>query len=133
LTQELYQHDVEGPGVIFERLERQQRIGFRDIGTGNESWIYLDTNPNSVSIGTEGKAFMRLPTAISSIKPMVPVFQGIRGMIPISGLSMRAFERVCSNENILPPMAAEAQGEERGVHRLWTPVHMDHAKSHTSK
>jgi hypothetical protein len=46
---------VEGSRAILGTLETQQRIEFRDIVIEDESWIYLDTNPNSIWIGAGEK------------------------------------------------------------------------------
>jgi hypothetical protein len=40
----LRQKHVDGSWTLLETLETQQQIGFRDIVTGDESWIYLDMN-----------------------------------------------------------------------------------------
>jgi hypothetical protein len=46
-AQKLRRKHVEGSRAILEILEIQQ-IEFQDIMTGDESWISLDTNPNSL-------------------------------------------------------------------------------------
>jgi hypothetical protein len=51
-------------------LEAQQRIGFRDILTGDESWIYLNMTPNSIWIGAEEIPPTRSRTTIASTKAM---------------------------------------------------------------
>jgi hypothetical protein len=55
LTERLRQKRVDGSCILLETLEAQQRIGFREIVTGDESWIYLDTNPDSIWIGAKKK------------------------------------------------------------------------------
>jgi hypothetical protein len=48
LTDELRQKRIEGARTLLNVLEAQQRIEFRDIKTGDESWIYLNMAPNSI-------------------------------------------------------------------------------------
>jgi hypothetical protein len=50
LTDKLRQTRIEGARTLLNVLEAQQRIGFRDIITGDESWIYLNMTPNSIWI-----------------------------------------------------------------------------------
>jgi hypothetical protein len=46
---------VQRPRAFLGTLEKQQQIEFRDIVTGDEGCIYLDTNPNSIWIDAEEK------------------------------------------------------------------------------
>jgi hypothetical protein len=48
LTEELRQKWIDGVRTLLDALEAQQRIEFRDIVTGDESWIYLHMSPNSI-------------------------------------------------------------------------------------
>jgi hypothetical protein len=58
LTDELRPKRIEGSRALFERLEAQQQIGFCDIVTGDESWVYLDMVLNSIWIGAEETALL---------------------------------------------------------------------------
>jgi hypothetical protein len=78
LTEELRQKRVNGVRALLDTLEVQQRIGFHDIITGDESWFYLDVAPNSIWIGTEEAAPTRPRKTITSTKAMLAVFWGIR-------------------------------------------------------
>jgi hypothetical protein len=115
-------------------LEAQQRIGFRDIITGDESWIYLDMTSNSIWIEAEEILPTRPRTTIASTKVMLTVFWGIRGVRPINWLPHGAsFNGAYFDENILQPMASELHAGEEKKHCLWPLVHMDNARPHTSK
>jgi hypothetical protein len=48
LTEELRQKRVDGARTLLDALEVQHRIGFHDIVTGDESWIYLHMVPTSI-------------------------------------------------------------------------------------
>jgi hypothetical protein len=48
LTEELRWKRVDGASTLLDALEAEQRIEFRDIVTGDESWIYLHMSPNSI-------------------------------------------------------------------------------------
>jgi hypothetical protein len=52
-TEEHPQKRVDGARTILDTLEAQQRIGFREIVTGDESWIYLQIRLDSIWIGLE--------------------------------------------------------------------------------
>jgi hypothetical protein len=56
LAQELCQKRFERSQSFLETLEVQQRIEFRDLVTGNESWINLDMTPDLIWIGAEEKS-----------------------------------------------------------------------------
>jgi hypothetical protein len=75
LTQELHQKCIEGLRVFLETVEAQQRIGFQDIVTGDESRIYLDTNPNFVWIEAVIKVPTRSCTMVTSSKQSSPYFR----------------------------------------------------------
>jgi hypothetical protein len=53
VTDELREKRIEGARTLVNVLESQKRIGFRDIITGDESWIYLNMTLNSIWIGAE--------------------------------------------------------------------------------
>jgi hypothetical protein len=80
LTEFLCQKWVDGSRTLLDALEAQQRIKFRDIVTDDESWIYLHMSPNSIWIGVEETAPTRPKRTIPSIKAMLIVFWGIRGV-----------------------------------------------------
>jgi hypothetical protein len=71
-------------------LEVQQRIGFRDIITGDESWFYLDVAPNSSWTGAEEAAPTPPRTTIASTKTMLAVFWGIRCTTLVDWLAQNA-------------------------------------------
>jgi hypothetical protein len=81
----LRQKCIEGSRVLPETLETYQRIKLRDIVIGDENWIYLDTNPNLISIDAE-KVPTRSRTTISSTKAMLAVFWDIRCVIRVNWL-----------------------------------------------
>jgi hypothetical protein len=76
LTEEPRRKRVDGARTLLGALEAQQRIGFRDTITGDESWIYLHISPNSIWIGAEETALTRSSTTIVSTNAMLTVFGG---------------------------------------------------------
>jgi hypothetical protein len=80
LTEELRQKRVDGARTLLDALEAQQRIGFRDVIAGDESWIYLHISVNSIWIGAEETSLTRPRTTIAWTKAMLPVFWGIHGV-----------------------------------------------------
>jgi hypothetical protein len=74
LTEEHHQKRVDRTRTLLDALESQQRIGFRDIVTGDESWIYLHMNPNSFWTGADKIAPTRARTTMASTKEMLTVF-----------------------------------------------------------
>jgi histone-lysine N-methyltransferase SETMAR len=134
LTHELRQKRIEGARTLLNVLEGQQRIGFRDIITGDESWIYLNMTPNSIWIRAKEIPPIRPRTTIASTKAMLTVFWGIRGLRLINWLPHRAsFNGAYFDENILQPMASECHAGEEKKHCPWSLLHLDNARSHMSK
>jgi hypothetical protein len=134
LTEALSQKQGDGARTLLDALEAQQRIEFRDIITGDESWIFLHMSPNSIWIGAEETAPIRLRTTIASTKAKLTVFLGIRGVILVDWLPQGAsLNRACFDEHILHVMASELHAREEKKHCPWPLVHMDNARPHTSK
>jgi hypothetical protein len=80
LTDKLRQKRIEGVRTILNVLEAPQRIGFCDIITGDESWIYLNMTPNSILIGAEEIPPTRPRTTTASKTALLTVCWGIRGV-----------------------------------------------------
>jgi hypothetical protein len=80
LRDELREKRVDGARTLLDALEAQWQIRFRDIVTGNESWIYLYMCPNSIWIGIEETAPTRPRTTIPSARAMFTVFWEVRGV-----------------------------------------------------
>jgi hypothetical protein len=45
LTEELRRKRADGAKVFFKVLKTQSHIAFRDVITGDESWIFSDIGP----------------------------------------------------------------------------------------
>jgi hypothetical protein len=134
LTKELGRKRVDGARTLLDALEAEQRIEFRDIVTGDESWIYLQMSPNSIWIGAEEIAPTRPRTTIASTKTMLAVFWGIRGVRPVNWLPLDAsFNKAHSNQHILQVMASELHAGEETKHYPWPLLHMNNARPHRSK
>jgi hypothetical protein len=93
---------VDGARILLDALETQQRIGFRDIITGDESLIYLHMSPNSIWIGAEETASIRPRTTIVSTKAMLTMFWGIHGVTLVDWLHQdSSFNMAYFDEHIL--------------------------------
>jgi hypothetical protein len=129
LTGEFRQKRIDGARTLLDALEAQQPIGFRDIVTGDESWIYLQMSPNSIWIGAEETAPTRRKTMIASTKAMLPVFWGSRCVTLGDWLPQGAsFNGAYFDEHILQMMASELHAGEEKKHCPWLFVHMDDAR-----
>jgi hypothetical protein len=85
-------------------------------------------------IGAEETAPTRPRAKIASTKAMLIVFWGIRGVTLLDWLSQGAsFNGAYFDEHILQVMASELHAGEEKKHCLWSLVHMDNARLHTSK
>jgi hypothetical protein len=113
---------IEGPAS----MEAQRRIQFRDIVTGDESWIYLDVNANSLWMRAGEKVPTRSRTLIALSKAILTVFCGLRNVVPINWLVQgMSFKGAYFDQDILWSLAAEPQGEGRPKRRhkhcsIWT-------------
>jgi hypothetical protein len=52
-TEELRRKRVDGAKVLHNVLKAQSHIGFCDVITGDESWIFLNIGPSSIWIGAD--------------------------------------------------------------------------------
>jgi hypothetical protein len=134
LTEELRQKRIDGARTLLDALEAQQRIAFRDIVAGDESWIYLHMSPNSIWIGAEETASTRPTTTSASTKAMLTVFWEIRGVILIDWLPQGAFSNgTYFDEHVIHVMGSELHAGEEKKHCPWALVHMDNARPNMSK
>jgi hypothetical protein len=71
---------------------------------------------------------------ITSSKATLIVFQSICGVILVNWIHQGAsFNGAYFDREIVQPTVAELQKEGKSKHYLWTLLHMDNTKSHTSK
>jgi hypothetical protein len=132
LTEELRQNRIDGARTLLDALEAQQRIGFRDIATGDESWIHLHISPNSFWIGAEETASTRPRTTIALTNAMPPVLWAIRGVELLNCLPHGvSFNGAYFDENILQPMASELHaGEKKSIARGHCSIWIMHDRTH---
>jgi hypothetical protein len=117
VTEELHQKRVDGARTLLGALEVRQRIGFRKIVTDNESWIYLHMSSNSIWIRVEETAPTRSRTTIASIKAMLTVFWGIRGVTHGVWLPQGAsFNGTYFDQHILQVIASDFHAGEEKKH-----------------
>jgi hypothetical protein len=133
LAQKLRQECVEGSRASLETLEIQERIGFRDIVTDKESWIYLGMNPNSIWIRAGGKVpYDRARDSIRKSRADCVLGYPQCGARELAPSRCILQQRVVQPRNC-PAVGAELQGEGQLKHPPWTLLHLDNATPHTSK
>jgi hypothetical protein len=78
LDDDLRAKRLEGARQLLDVLEAQERCHFRDIMTGDETWVDLDMKPGTVWLPADAELPIHVKRTIASEKRMLMVFWGIR-------------------------------------------------------
>jgi hypothetical protein len=70
----------ENRAELLDVLQTQERCHFRDLITGDETWVYLDMKPGTVWLPADAELLVRVKKAVESEKLMPIVFCGIHGI-----------------------------------------------------
>jgi histone-lysine N-methyltransferase SETMAR len=133
LTHELRYHRVNGSLALLDVLRQQEKIHFRDIITGNESWIFIDTEPSSIWLSLDEELPARPRPTIGTDKQMLVVFWGIKGIMHVNWLPRNArINAPDLRDELLTQISQKLQEHASGGRKLWTLVHMDSTKVHTA-
>jgi hypothetical protein len=81
LTMELRQKRVQLSTELLEVLENQQRISFRDIVTGDESWFLQHYDHCQIWCVSADEMPTRVTHTIAAPKSMFTVFLSVRGVV----------------------------------------------------
>jgi hypothetical protein len=76
LTRELRDRRAKGTQALLDVLRQQEKSHFRDIVTDDESWIFIDTAPSSISLLLDDELPMRPWRTITADKRMLIAFWG---------------------------------------------------------
>jgi hypothetical protein len=134
LTNDLREKRITEADALFNVLKAQERIHFRDVITGDESWFYIQQKRPRMWVLTADNLPEIPKTTIATQKVMLTVFFGINGvvltnwMIPPNSLNASYF----LNE-ILVPLSHSIHGVHPKQHSPFTIIHFDNAKPHTAK
>jgi hypothetical protein len=68
---------LEGARQLLDVLQGQERCHFRDLITGNKTWVYFDMKPGAVWLPADAELPVRVKKTIASEKRMLIIFWGI--------------------------------------------------------
>jgi hypothetical protein len=80
LDDDLRAKRFDGARQLLDVLQAQERHHFRDLVTGDETWVYLGIRPGTIWLPTEAELPVRVKRTIASEKRMLTVFWGIHGI-----------------------------------------------------
>jgi hypothetical protein len=134
VTRKLRDLRVKGARALLDVLRRQEKTHFRDILTGNESWIFIDTAPSSIWLSLDGDLPTRPRRTINADKRMLIAFWGIKGIVHVFWMPKDVrINEVFFRNKILIPISQKHQTNVSGGPKPWTRVHMDNAKVQATK
>jgi hypothetical protein len=110
LDYDLRANRFEGARQLLDVPPAQERCHFRDLVTGDETWVYLDEKPGAIWLPAEAELPVRVERTVSSDKCMLIVFWGIHGnshyyWLPKDSTLNSPFFR----EEVLSPLAQKMQ------------------------
>jgi hypothetical protein len=80
LDDDLSKKRLEGARQPLDVLQAQDRSHFRDLITGDETWVSLDMKPMTIWLPADAELPVRVKGIIASEKRMPIVFWGIHGI-----------------------------------------------------
>jgi hypothetical protein len=76
---------LESARQLLDILQVQERCHFRDLITGDETWVYLDMKLGAILLLADAELPVRVKRTITNEKRMLIVFWGIQGSHTIAG------------------------------------------------
>jgi hypothetical protein len=133
LTLELRDQHASGSRALLHVLRQQEKIHFRDIITGDESQIFIDTASGSSWLSLDEKLPAHPQPTISADKCRLVVFWKMKSIVQVNELSNNArINAAYFRDEILTPISQKLQQHASGRRKPWTLVHLDNAKVHTA-
>jgi hypothetical protein len=80
LDDDLRTKRMEGARQLLDVLQAQGRCHFRDLTTGDKTWVYLDMKPADIWLLADAELFVHVKRTITSEKRMLIIFWGIHGI-----------------------------------------------------
>jgi hypothetical protein len=80
LDDDLRAKRLEGARQLLDVLPAQERCHFRDLITGDETWVCLDMKPGIIWLPADAELPIRVKRTIASENRMLVVFWGIHGI-----------------------------------------------------
>jgi hypothetical protein len=122
---------LDGAEQLLDVLQAQERCLFRDLITGDETWVYVDVKPGTIWLPANAEPSVRVKRTIASEKCILIIFWGIHWVHTL----LLAPKREHSRFAILLRRSAQSARSENAAkfqkaHKLLTLIHMDNAKAH---
>jgi hypothetical protein len=134
LTRELGDQRVPGARLLLDVLRQQEQTHYRDIITGDESWLFVVTAPSSIWLLWDEESATRHRRTINADKRMLIAFWWIKGLVDVNWPPKNVrINVVYFRDETLMPISQKFQANISGRHRPWTLMHRDNAKVHTAK
>jgi hypothetical protein len=110
---------LEGTRQFLDVLPIQRRCYFRDLITGDKTWVYLDMKPGTIRLPTDAELPIRVKRTITSEERMLIVFWGIHRItyccwLPKDNILDLPF--FC--EKVLSPLAQKMQPNSKNSQTL---------------
>jgi hypothetical protein len=133
LTNDLRDKRVAIGNQLLEILEEAQSTGFRQLVTGDESWIYLSYVPHAVWTRSQDEVPTREKQTISIKKFTLTVFWSVDGFHVVEFLSTDTkFNTAYFVEHIIPLIVTSLEIGASKRRRIPYRLHCDNADPHNS-
>jgi hypothetical protein len=131
LDDDLRAKRLEGARQLLDVLQAQERCHFRDLITGDETWVCLDMKPGTVWLPADAELLVRVNC---KRKRMLTVFWGIDGTahhcwFPKDSTLDSPF--FC--EEVLSQFAQKMRPNSRTTRKPLTLIHIDNARVYTAR
>jgi hypothetical protein len=132
LTPELGEQRTNGSRALLDVLPQQGKSSFRETVTGDESWIFVDTDQVPFgSCWTRSCYFALVPQSVET--NLCPLSSGMKGIVQVNWLSKDARINAADfRDEVLTPMPQKLQEYASGGRKSWRLVHMDRANVGTA-
>jgi hypothetical protein len=113
-------NQLEGVRQLLDVLQTQERCYFRDLITGDETWVSFDMKPRTIWFPADVESLVRVKRTIASEKCMLVVFWRIHGIAHYCWLPKEStLDLPFFCEEVLSPLAQNMQPNSKKLANPW--------------
>jgi hypothetical protein len=121
---------LEGARQLLDVLLQQEKCHFRDLITGDETWVYLDMKRETIWLPADAELPVLVKRTIASEKRTLIVFWGTHGIARSCWLPKEStLDSPFFCEEVPSPLTQKMQPNSK-IHKPLTLIHMDNARVH---
>jgi hypothetical protein len=119
LDDDLRAKRLEGAEQLLDVLQARERCHFRDLVTGDETWVYLDRKPGIIWLSADAELPVQVKRTIASVKLLLIVCWGIHGIAHYCWLPKEnTLDSPFFCEGVLSPLTQKMQPNSKKTRKI---------------